>query len=330
MHADPEYQKRIQAQIDQYATIDGNMHSIPDIASYFRNNFIKQHTKEIFDASGVTDFYAKPMIRSIERTGSPKIASIGSGDGTVELQIAKFLDSRNVDFRFTLFELSPILLEKAERNFHRAGLAHRLDPQQVDINTWSPSTEYACYMAHHSLHHIQSLERLFDGVRASVLGNFVTMDMIGRNGHMCWPEVLDIVERIWAFLPPEKRQHYVLKGYEKQFINWDCSKQGFEGIRAQDILPLLLTRFGFEGFLGFGGLIDPFVGRGFGRHYNVEISEDRAFIDFLGYINDILLDLGHIKPTKMFAVMTKDLNAPTKYVGRRTPVFSIRQVGCNS
>jgi len=33
---------------------------------------------------------------------------------------------------------------------------------------------------------------------------------------------------------------------------WDCSKQGFEGIRAQDILPLLVKKFSFRSFLGFG------------------------------------------------------------------------------
>jgi hypothetical protein len=324
MSNEAEYEERIKAQIKQYANIDGDMHSIPDISSYYRNNFVKQQTAEIFGTTGVTEFYADPMIRSIERTGLSRIASIGPGDGTIELQIAKYLHARNVEFKFTLLELSPILLEKAVRNFHREGLADLLDPQEVDINTWSPTTEYACYMAHHSLHHIESLERLFDGVKASVLGNFVTMDMIGRNGHMCWPEVLEMVEKIWAFLPVDKRQHYALKGYEKQFINWDCSKQGFEGIRAQDILPLLVTRFGFEGFLGFGGLIDPFVSRGFGRHYNATVLEDRAFIDFLGHINDILLDLGYIKPTKMFAVMTKDMGTKTKCIGRRTPYFSVR------
>jgi hypothetical protein len=31
---------------------------------------------------------------------------------------------------------------------------------------------------------------------------------------------------------------------------WDCSKVGFEGIRAQDILPLLVKNSRFEAFSG--------------------------------------------------------------------------------
>ena len=43
----------------------------------------------------------------------------------------------------------------------------------------------------------------------------------------------------------------------------------FEGIRAQDILPLLVERFTFDEFIGFGNVIDPFVDRSFGPNFDI-------------------------------------------------------------
>ncbi len=66
---------------------------------------------------------------------------------------------------------------------------------------------------------------------------FVTNDMIGRNGHQRWPEALEIVNQYWHELPEAYRYNKLLSRYEPEYMNWDCSTEGFEGIRAQDILP---------------------------------------------------------------------------------------------
>ncbi len=96
-------------------------------------------------------------------------------------------------------------------------------------------------MCHHALHHVLNLEHLISAIRASLhpKGCFVSIDVIGRNGHMRWPEALEFIERIWRFLPDEKRYHHVLKTSDQEYVNRDCSTKGFEGIRSQDILPIL-------------------------------------------------------------------------------------------
>jgi hypothetical protein len=60
------------------------------------------------------------------------------------------------------------------------------------------------------------------------------------------------VELIWETLPDSKKYNHQLKRLEREFVNWDCAKEGFEGVRAQDILPLLVERFDFEKFMAFG------------------------------------------------------------------------------
>ena len=93
----------------------------------------------------------------------------------------------------------------------------------------------------------------------------MTDDMIGRNGHMRWPEALVILDGLWKELPNSYKYNHQLKRLEVQFDNWDCSKEAFEGIRSQDILPLLIKKFQFDLFLGFANVVDVFVDRSFGH-----------------------------------------------------------------
>ena len=76
-----------------------------------------------------------------------------------------------------------------------------------------------------------------------------------------------------------------LAQFENTFINHDCSTVGFEGIRAQDILPLLLDRFQFHRFAAWGGLLDIFVDRAFGHNLSSEKPFDREFIDTMWETN---------------------------------------------
>lgn len=95
-------------------------------------------------------------------------------------------------------------------------------------------------LANHSLHHLVALESIFTGVKAGLSegGVFVINDMIGRNGHMRWPEAMEVIPDLWRYLPESHKYNHQLKRVEHDYINWDCSLTSFEGIRAQDILPV--------------------------------------------------------------------------------------------
>lgn len=80
-------------------------------------------------------------------------------------------------------------------------------------------------------------------------------------------------------LPAAYRYNVMLRRHEETYLDGDCSGEGFEGIRAQGILPRLRERFGFELFLGFANVIDAFIGRCFGPHFDPARTWDREFID---------------------------------------------------
>jgi hypothetical protein len=154
--------------------------------------------------------------------------------------------------------------------------------------------------------------------------------MIGRNGHLRWPEALTIVQEFWQELPDSHRYNHQLNRYEKQFMDWDCSVEGFEGIRAQDILPLLAASFHFQLFVAFGNVIDPFVDRSFGHNFKLESEWDRAFIDRVHERDEEEMRKGRIKPTHMLAVMSKTELGPLRSLPPFTPQFCIRPAGSRS
>jgi len=176
------------------------------------------------------------------------------------------------------------------------------------------------------LHHLVALEPLFDHIASALPphGRFVVSDMIGRNGHMRWPEALSIVDEYWAELPQSYRYDRQRFLQLDEFENWDCAKDGFEGIRAQDILPLLVERFSFDAFLAFANVIDPFVERSFGPNFSADREWDRAFIDRVHARDEKELSAGRIKPTHMFAVMGAGSSRACRLVGGLSPPDAIR------
>jgi hypothetical protein len=151
--------------------------------------------------------------------------------------------------------------------------------------------------------------------------------MIGRNGHQRWPEALKFVNRLWNELPDKYKYNHGMKCIEKAFPNTDYSEMGFEGIRAQDILPLLTKRFSFEMFVGFGNIIDIFIDRAYGPNFDRADDRDRSFIDRVQEIDQREIESGHIKPTHMLAAMMKKPVSHAKFYKHLSPEFCTRRPG---
>lgn len=324
---DKSHQQRIAEQIRQYEA-KGNMHSeLTSIYTYWQQKYVAPRLRDLTGYNNHLELYARTFIEAIKRTGNNRIVSIGSGDGTLENQIAQtMIQYGHTDFRMILLELSPIQNRRALDQARENGISDKFEAHEVDLNDWKPAEKCGAIMAHHSLHHILELEKLFDAIHEALEdgGRFVTFDMIGRNGHMRWPEVYRIVNGIWKFLPEEKRLHLLLRRIDDEFYNHDCSTEGFEGIRAQDILPLLVERFHFDTFFAWGGLIDPFIDRGYSAHFDPQNPLDAGFIDFLQDINDILTETGYLKPTQLLGVMAKAPIENPKYYRGWLPETMVR------
>lgn len=292
------------------------VHDLPKIHDYWSNTYLLPKAKEL-GFSGVDAFFAQHI-----RGG--RVLSIGCGNCDMEARVARLLGER--DFVIECLDLNADMLARGRALAEREGVAQKLAFTQGDFNTWRPTRRYDAVIANQALHHVSALEHLYDAVAAALApgGRFIVSDMIGRNGHQRWPEARAIVDELWAELPPQYRYNRQLGRREDRFMDWDHSVAGFEGVRAQDVLPLLVERFHFEMFLPFANVIDPFVDRAFGYNFDPARDWDRAFIDRVHARDEQEILAGRIKPTHMFAVMSLEKPQATKFWAGLTPDACIR------
>lgn len=219
------------------------------------------------------------------------------------------------------------MLARGQALAKERGVEDQLVTTVGDFNQWVPTHRYDAVIANQSLHHVVKLEALFDAIKSSLSdgGIFLVSDMIGRNGHARWPEALEIVEQFWQELPASHRFNHLLNKQEFAYVNWDCSQTSFEGIRAQDILPLLVDRFEFDFFMGFSNVIFPFVDRAFGPGFDPKNEYDRNFIDRIQARDESEIRSGRVKPTQMLAAMTLSTMPKNIFVDGISPSLAIRR-----
>jgi len=313
----------------------GTTSSIPPIFTYWASTYLSPRLREIFGEVNISSLFAKELIESYERTVEVterserafRVISLGSGDCATELEVVKELLRFGMKLEFVCTDLNPTVSAAAEEIALRDGVANSMRFSVVDLNREFPDGDFDAAMANHSLHHFVGLEYIFDTLRRRLhaRGSFVVSDMIGRNGHMRWPEALPFVEQLWDLLPHEKKLNFFARCYEDNYVNYDCtSDDSFEGVRAQDILPLLSARFAFRKFVAHGNVVDVFIDRIYGRNFSPADSGDRRFIDYVEKLNTKLIDLGIVKPTAMFATLSKERDA-CRY-SRWSPEFCLRPV----
>jgi SAM-dependent methyltransferase len=305
-----------------------DVHNLPPIFHYWSDKHIRPRL-ESFGFSNPDGAFKKYFARQCRRVKSrtPRFVSIGAGNCDLEIDLALHLSGLGyTDFSIECLELNPAMLRRGEADAERAGVSDSMVFTQCDCNEWQPGHLYDGAMANQSLHHVVQLEALFARIHEALApdGCFVISDMIGRNGHQRWPEALELVQSFWRGLPPSYRFNPRLARYEELYKDWDCSLESFEGIRAQDILPLLLDRFHFEVFVAFGNVIDPFVDRSFGWNFDPKAAWDREFIDGVHAADEAALRSGRVTPTHMVAVVGKDKSVPPAFSGNLSAVFCVR------
>lgn len=303
------------------------VHDLPDIYHYWSNKFLKPK----FDALGIENIqslFADPIERFYQQHNrTVTVASLGPGNCDFEVNIARQLTENGTKlFEIHCYELNEKMIDRGRELAQKEGVAKHFKFIQSDANKIEFKQGYDVFMANQSLHHFTELEHIFEAIRSKMKPEscFVVSDMIGRNGHMLWPEAYTLVRKIWPLLAKEKTWNHQLKRHEKKYDNWDCAKGGFEGIRAQDILPLLIKYFEFDLFYAFANIIDPFIGRNFGPNFDRNDTFDRTFVDFVASLDESYIKEGRITPTHLVARMVLEKKGRTQTIDGLTPEKCVR------
>lgn len=320
-----EYLAKIKQEQANYADVI-NVHDLPDIFHYWSNKYLLPKCRE-FGFSHPDEHFANHLECALANNGHGRFVSIGAGNCDTEVRVAAILKARGHEqFTIECLDINESMLARGHQMAIDHGVGAQVLPTQADFNRWRPTGKYHAVMANQSLHHVVELEHLFDAVSDAIEddGLFVISDTIGRNGHLRWPEALHVVREFWAELPEHYRRNLQLNRDEPEFLDWDCSASGFEGIRAQDILPLLVERFQFHRFLPFANAIDPFIDRSFGHHFKTAAEWDRDFIDRVHARDEQEILAGRLKPTHMFAVLGKQQVSAYQWWSGLSPQGCIR------
>jgi SAM-dependent methyltransferase len=305
------------------------VHALPDIFHYWSNRYLRPKL-EAFGASHPEAFFLRHLDRC-RRDGageSRRFLSIGAGDCDIEIGLAGALAKMDGPaFVIECLDVNRAVLERGRAKAAAAGVAEHIAIAHVDLNRWRPTDRYDAVIANQSLHHIAALEPLFDGVADSLAphGLFIVSDMIGRNGHKRWPEAMAIVEEFWRELPDAYRVDRQRRKQHRDYPDVNYASRGFEGIRAQDILPLLVERFAFDVFIGFANAIDPFVDRSFGPNFSVDKDWDRDFIDRVHARDEAAILSGAITPTHMLAAMCVGRAGEDRFADGLSPQAAVRR-----
>jgi SAM-dependent methyltransferase len=324
----PSRSERLKAEIEFYREVE-NVADLPGSFIAWSGEFLLPKLQAMGYVS-IEDIWIRAVgdLQRERAHGALRIVSLGAGNCENEVALAEALIKHGIsEFSIDCLELSSFMIERGRSLIQEKQLSAKMRVIETDLNEWVASETYDVFFANHSLHHIEGLEHLFSQVSRSMApdGVFLVNDMIGRNGHMRWPEAMSILNVIWSSMPRRYKYNHLLDRVEDEYENWDCSVEGFEGIRAQDILPLLISNFEFKFFLGFGNLINVFVDRAFGHNFDPLSSEDMTFIRRVAAVDEELLLMGALKPTQMFGVLVrKGTPHPQVFLNGVTPEFSVR------
>ncbi len=324
----PRYEDRLTAEKRFYENYL-NIQDLPAIHVYWAHVLVRPKLLEL-GLSGPMGMFKKYLEDQCARSKNQpcRFVSLGAGNCDVEIELAQYLCAKgHTHFVIECLDLNQAMLERGRIAAVENKVEANLSFIEADFNEWQPTCEYDAVLANQVLHHVVNLEGLFSQIRSALKphGQLIIGDMVGRNGHQRWPEALDIVHEYWRMLPSSYRFNRLLNRYEELYENWDCSQQSFEGIRSEDILPLLLEYFHFQLFSAFGNVIDPFVDRGFGHNFDSTAKWDRDFIYEIHQRDEQEMLAGRIKPTHMLAVVGNDRDKPTLFSAPLSPEFCIRR-----
>lgn len=324
-----EYDERLARERETFADQVDLHQDLPPSAHRWSSRHVQPQLAALGIASVSELITSQIRERAEQRTGDVVVLSLGSGNGDQELGWLRTLAEVGVDnVRMRLLELNPAMQERAAVAAEELGFAGRVECLTADFNTWCADSEHDVVVGFQALHHVLDLDHLYRQIRASLdpAGVLVVHDMIGRNGHRRWPEALEVIERLWSTLPPELRRNAISGEIDEHYGDLDCAVDGFEGIRAQDVLPVLLNYLHPSVFFSFGNVIDPFIDRVYGHNLDLGDERHRAFIDHVGTLDDSLIDLGIITPTHLTALFHPSPQ-PLRVHGTRTPERSVRDTG---
>lgn len=224
--------------------------------------------------------FSKRIHSIYERKSRPvRILSLCSGAAGVE---RRMIADADCPVEITLFDLNENLMRTAAavlspiaKTSGVVGDINGISAEQFGNLTF----DVAMFVS--GLHHVVEIEHVLQTVVELLIPNgefWIVGEAIGRNGNQLWPEALDAANRIFSSLPERFRRNAFTHKVDSKVPETDFSANSFEGIRSEEIEPLLLRYFDPVEIWRRNCFLWRLVNPVYFRNYDLNNEEDRYVV----------------------------------------------------
>jgi SAM-dependent methyltransferase len=294
----PEYDEQVAAEKREFDPKKYDASTLLENTSNALNYTLERFNGKVAQVIGASPW--DYVVQQVNARPGAKILSLGSGPCGLELALARQF---TVPFELTCLDLNEQLLELGAEAARREGIAIRTLAQ--DANFLALDETYDVVVAHAALHHFLNFEHIFEHLHRHMSRRaiFIAYEPVPRNGMLLWPETKEVLNRVFASLPPRYRRA------EGQLFDTypdvEYTQGTFECVRSEEVAPLLERYFHVEAKVPGYAFVRRFVDGGFGANYDLTREEDCALLEMLLAFDDALVAQGHLKPEHVFMVMRR-------------------------
>lgn len=279
--------------------------TLPPIFSYWSGRHLAPDAKRLGIDSPESFYLHRILEACAQRPSTLRVLSAGAGAASMEMALVGQLKSAGARVQFTCMDFNPRLVRQATDAAESMGISDAISFLVQDCNRPFVHPLQDVIIVNQFFHHVTELETFCRSLRESLApqGMLLSSDIIGRNGHLLWPDIEQQVQHAWESLPPRQRYDRHFHSIQRRYRMVNHAAYSNEGIRAQDVVECLLAEFRFELFFTFGAAIVPFVERRIGFNFDGDKEEDRALIDRIQALDKDALMAGQYPATNMIAAL---------------------------
>src|SRR6187399_838990 len=122
-------------QLDQFREV-ANPHDLPEIFHYWSNRYVRPRLNSVCEADNIPEFFANAFFAAAKACSmdSPRFISIGTGDCSVELAVARRLTEMGLsNFLVECLVSSPESANRVESQIRDGGVGTAVVPIVADM-----------------------------------------------------------------------------------------------------------------------------------------------------------------------------------------------------
>lgn len=220
--------------------------------------------------------FAERLKSMTSKGGVVKVLSLCSGAARIE---ASYAAQVGLNVEWSLLDINADLLGLASKQFPPE---IKLDLIEANANELEHSGEkWDVILCVSALHHIVELEKLIKFCHDSLTenGEFWSIgEYVGRNGNRLWPDARAEATKLFRQLPEQYRLNRHANQLDSELPDNDFSVGCFEGIRSEDIEPVLDRWFHPADVYRRNCFLWRLINLAYSDNFDLEKVDDRGWI----------------------------------------------------